>query len=142
MDELKLKMGDYNIVIPLDALNTILIGDGNTGKSCLFKKLKEAVNNGEISGTFLFIDSTTMYNIEHIKTIKADLIVIDDFDYVKAMHPEIVTYLNKYKPRALIMGRDVFMLCSNKHYVFTVSVNEAKKTWDLEPLLPNNIPWL
>lgn len=137
MCSIDFKLGGYSVHIPLTELNNILLGNGNVGKTCLFKQLCAAVNKKEVAGKFLFIDIASMYNIKLIENIADDcLVVIDNFDAVRVRCPEIIDYLLKYKPQTLIFGRDVFDLPCNKHYVYFVSCNDIKKCIELRPLIP------
>lgn len=140
LHKLSFRLNDYAIDIPLTMLNNVILGAGNVGKTCLFKKLQESVNNKKIEGKFLFIDLDHLYNISLIERVYSDyLVIIDQFDAVRVKCPEIIGLLNKYKPQTLIFGRDVFDLPSNKHFVYFAECDDVEKRIKLRPLLPDCI---
>ena len=138
--ELSVELNGYSVVIPLTMMNNVILGNGNTGKTFIFKKLREQVALGKIKGKFLFIDKEAVNNVQQIKKVYGDyLIVIDHFDAVRVKCPEIIGLLNKYKPQTLIFGRDVFDLPSNKHFVYFAECDDVEKWIKLRPLLPDCI---
>ena len=39
--ELSVELNGYSVVIPLTMMNNVILGNGNTGKTFIFKKLRE-----------------------------------------------------------------------------------------------------
>lgn len=48
-------------------MNNVIFGNGNTGKTFIFKKLREQVALGKIKGNFLFIAKEVVNNVKLIK---------------------------------------------------------------------------
>lgn len=118
MKYLKYDAPDLHFCIKLADNTTAVFGDGNTGKTCIFNKLIEAVNRKEISDDFLFINMRMLYNIKMLKQYCDALFIIDDFDAIRILRPEIVEILNYSINQVLVFGRNIDGLRIDKHYLY------------------------
>lgn len=102
---------------------TVVYGDGNVGKTCIYNKLMDAVNKKQISYNIFFINMQSLYNVPLLqeKHNENTLIIIDDFDVVRIKRPEIITWLNYSINQVLIFGRDLHDLRVDKHYLYRIS---------------------
>jgi GTPase SAR1 family protein len=97
---------------------TVVWGDGNIGKTLIFSRLKEAAMKRKIKGTYVFINMQSINNVDLLANAVDALFVIDDFDIVRMVRPEIVTYLNQFRNQALVFGRMLDDLYVDKHYLY------------------------
>lgn len=119
MQYLTYKTPELQFSLRLSDTVTAVYGDGNTGKTCIFNKLVEGVNTGEIADNLLFINMQMLYNVKLLKNPNSALIIIDDFDTVRLVHPEIVTYLNAQQNQVLLFGRDLQDVYIDKYFLYT-----------------------
>lgn len=114
---LEIRNKNIEFKLKLSETITMVFGDGNTGKTCIFNFLKNYANKGKLKN-IIFIDMTTLYNVDILKTNSSALFLIDDYDVVKLMRPEIIELLNKTGHQALIFGRDIEGLRVDKRYLY------------------------
>lgn len=117
---LEIKAKNLNFHLKLSDTVTMLLGDGNMGKTCIFNKLQEQANKGKIDNIF-FINLKTLYNIDMLKTNADALFLIDDFDAVRIVRPDIVNLINRTGHQVLLLGRDMRGLRVDKKFVYYVS---------------------
>lgn len=117
---LEIKAKNLNFHLKLSDTVTMLLGDGNRGKTCIFNKLQEQANKGKIDNIF-FINLKTLYNIDMLKTNADALFLIDDFDAVRIVRPDIVNLINRTGHQVLLLGRDMRGLRVDKKFVYYVS---------------------
>lgn len=116
---LSLHTKELSFDIPLSCVSaTVVWGDGNVGKTLIYTKLQEATLEGKIKGNFVFINMETANNISLLANRTGVVFIIDDFDILRLVHPEIVTYLNQVQNQALVFGRMLDDLYVDKHYMY------------------------
>lgn len=130
MKYLKYDTPELQFCIELADNTTAIFGNGNTGKTCIFNKLINAVNRREIPDNFLFINMNMLYNIKILKEPCDALFIIDDFDAIRQVRPEIVKILNYSINQVLIFGRDLRGLRIDKHYLYRSERNGNHITFD------------
>lgn len=111
--------------IELSGDTTVVYGDGNIGKTCIFNKLYDAVMQGKLPNNIYFVNMRLLPNVPLIKEVHSPetLIIIDDFDAVRVVYPEIVTWINMSINRVLIFGRNLHNLRVDKHYLYRAKQN-------------------
>lgn len=118
MRYLRCKTQELQFCIELADHTTAVYGDGNTGKTCIFNKLIAAVNTKQCADKFLFINMNMLYNVKLLQQRCNALFIIDDFDAVRQVRPEIVELLNYSINQVLLFGRDLEGVRVDKHYLY------------------------
>lgn len=122
MKVLKYDTPELRFSIELADNTTAVYGDGNVGKTCIYNKLMNAANAKQLEYDVLFINMQTQYNVALLQKHVDALFIIDDFDAIRLVRPEIITYLNNSINQVLLFGRDLEDLRIDKHYLYyTVS---------------------
>ena len=102
--------------LPLSEFITVVHGDGNTGKSYIFQKLEEQARAGKLN--VVLIDERNPSVIETLKHRLDCLFVIDNYDEVWGMRPDVVDILAKTTNQVLIFGRDFLNFPYDKRFDF------------------------
>lgn len=93
---------------------TFVYGDSSVGKSFFYSVLEGAklrdrtngISDSALNRVTLFNYTHTLPMIESLKLLKGNLIVIDNFDFIRRECPEIIDYINDdFSNQYLLIGR-------------------------------------
>lgn len=112
---------------------TIIMGNSSSGKSLFYDLLEKEVNNynantstsgADFSNIVLFNAKFNLPIIPNLETLKGNVIVIDNFDYLRRKHPGLVDYINMdIDNQYVIIGRQVEGLFVDLHCVSEIQRN-------------------
>lgn len=126
--------------LELDEFTTAVIGDGNIGKTYIFNEMANAAAARTIPDNFFFINTDSLYMVKVLQDPVDALFVIDEFDAVRLMRPEIIKYLDMQINQVLLFGRDLHNIRINKHYLYIASRHDNKIVFrPTTPQMRNNI---
>jgi hypothetical protein len=132
---LSLHNKNINFDIPLSPNTaTAVWGSGNTGKTCIYTLLQDAVNNKQVCGDYVFINIKSINNIFLLKEPVSAIFIIDDFDIIRDIRPEIIEYVNYAIHPVLLFGRNLSGVSVNKHYLYN-SYNRGNTIY-FKPVMP------
>ena len=106
LKEIRFKTRDnMTVIIPLGWKYTLITGNGDTGKTYIFKELSLYASNNNKS--MVFLNQLTLQYVKMLPSLSEDiLIVVDNFDLIRLSHPEITDILNNMLNQVLLIGRD------------------------------------
>lgn len=133
MLNIKTKTDNFNIDINLRSKYTILVGDTATGKSLLFKEMRNTTDRDDIAcinyeSTIPKVNYDAMINL--IKQSKQKIFIIDQVDDIQRENDEIIRVISRdTKNTFILIGRGI-NLCYDISDIAEVSVVKDKITID------------
>lgn len=117
----------FRFNIPLYYATTVIYCGGGTGKSFIFNQLQELKSQCKLKRSLLLINELNIMDCAWITQLKDTLVIIDNYEVVREVYPEIVKILNSEKYQCLIFGRNINDLRLNRDYIFKLKTDRAKK---------------
>ncbi len=110
LDEIKISYNNFKIYIPLAFPITAISGQSVTGKSFVCNAMKSLQSEHKLNFIAYVIDDSNYDSYIIMPEYNKALVVIDNFDTLVMLHPDVVDMLNSGNYQALVFGRNFFDL--------------------------------